>query len=90
DECVEKLAAKEAYIGHFYFKREIWKSALPRFEALIEKYPTSSVIREAYSKAAISAYHLGEAEKSEKYYQVLSDRYSDSSEFSDARKALRR
>jgi outer membrane protein assembly factor BamD len=39
-ECRQKLAEKEFYIGEFYFKRERYKAAIQRFEALAKNYPT--------------------------------------------------
>ena len=37
-ECRQKLAEKEFSIGEFYFKRERYKAAIQRFEALTKNY----------------------------------------------------
>ncbi|RYZ80841.1 MAG: outer membrane protein assembly factor BamD [Proteobacteria bacterium] len=36
---VKMLAGKEEYIASFYFKREMFESALPRYEGIVSKYP---------------------------------------------------
>jgi len=38
-ECRRLLAEKEFYIGHFYFKRKLYKAALARFETIQKMYP---------------------------------------------------
>jgi len=45
--CVSDLAAKEMYVGRFYFKSEKYKAALHRFEGVIVKYPYSEFTQEA-------------------------------------------
>lgn len=53
-ECYRQLAQRELYIGKFYFHREAYGSAIPRFELLLKAYPGSE-----YSDQAL--YYLGES-----------------------------
>lgn len=55
-----RLAAHEWYVGEFYFKRGHWAGAAGRYEALVDRYPTSKHAPEALLKAARSWVELGE------------------------------
>ncbi len=46
------LASKELYIGNFYFKRDFYDSAKPRFERVISLYPETPAASEAKEKLA--------------------------------------
>jgi outer membrane protein assembly factor BamD len=46
-ECVSGLAAKEMYVGRFYFKSKKYKAALKRFEGVVANYPDSEFNQEA-------------------------------------------
>ena len=46
-ECVSNLAAKEMYVGRFYFKSKKYKAALKRFEGVAANYPESEFNQEA-------------------------------------------
>ncbi len=37
-ECRQRLAEYEFYVGHFYYKRQLYKAALGRFEMLAKNY----------------------------------------------------
>ena len=41
--CLRHLAENEFYIGHFYFRKGRYKSALGRFEETLTKYPESGL-----------------------------------------------
>ena len=38
-ECKEKIMKREFYIGEYYFKRDYYKAAIPRFEGIYKNYP---------------------------------------------------
>ena len=82
------LAEKEAYIGHFYFKREMYDSAGRRFEALLAKYPGHGLDEEALYRAGVSAFEIGDKEKGAKHLKTLIERFPKSKWVSDARSAL--
>jgi outer membrane assembly lipoprotein YfiO len=44
------LADKELYIGNFYFKRDFYDSAKPRFERVVALYPETPAAAEAKQK----------------------------------------
>jgi outer membrane protein assembly factor BamD len=46
-DCLENLAAKEHYVGKFYFKSEHYKAALHRFQSVVNDYPDFGLHAEA-------------------------------------------
>ncbi len=44
------LANKELYVGNFYYKRDFFDSAKPRFEKVIALYPETDAAKEAAEK----------------------------------------
>jgi hypothetical protein len=46
------LAEKELYIGDFYFKREVYDSAKPRYKKIVELYPETPSAKMAEEKLA--------------------------------------
>ena len=83
------LIEKELYIADYYFKRDFFESALPRYEGIAAR----SSIEEDYLKrallgAAISAIKTGERKRGEKYIQGLASRFPNSSELEKAKGVL--
>ncbi|MFN7729025.1 MAG: outer membrane protein assembly factor BamD [Bdellovibrio sp.] len=83
-EALKKLAAKEEYIADFYFKKELYESALARYEGLYRTYPNLGFDAKALSRAAISAQRSGDLERAKKLLAVLKQKFPGSSELSDA------
>jgi outer membrane protein assembly factor BamD len=59
-DCLQNLAAKEHYIGTFYFNSKNYKAALHRFQSVVDDYPDFGLHAEAReyierSKALIAA-----------------------------------
>lgn len=79
------LAEKENYIAEFYFIREMYDSALLRYEGLIKKYPTDELIAQAISRAAISASKIGDTPKANKWLSELQRQFPDSNELRQAK-----
>src|SRR5437764_1090079 len=71
NKALKMLAEKENYIGHFYFIREHYESALGRYEGLLDKYPGLGYDAEALYGAAVSAYRIKELNKAKNYYRKL-------------------
>ncbi|MEK6704677.1 MAG: outer membrane protein assembly factor BamD [Candidatus Poribacteria bacterium] len=44
------LAEKELYVADFYFKRDLFDSALPRYKKILQNYPETKAAREAEKK----------------------------------------
>jgi outer membrane protein assembly factor BamD len=51
-ECRRLLAEKELYIGNFYYKRDVYQSARPRFQKIVDLYPETQAAAEAKTKLA--------------------------------------
>lgn len=83
-ETLKKLAGKEAYIADFYFKRQLYDSALPRYEGLLQRYPNLGFDEVALAKAAISAAKTDQMPKAKRFLNVLKQRFPDSPELSAA------
>jgi outer membrane protein assembly factor BamD len=86
--ALKMLAEKEAYIGHFYFIRDHYESALGRFEGLLDKYPGLGFDAPALYGAAVSAYKIKELNKAKNYYRKLNSEFKDSPEAEKARHEL--
>ena len=50
----ERLAEKELAIGDFYFSREFYQSAKPRYKKTIELYPETPAAKKAEEKLALA------------------------------------
>ena len=59
------LADKELYIGNFYYKRDFYDSAKPRFERILVLYPETAAATEAKDKLAKIADYEAKHPKSE-------------------------
>lgn len=44
-ECYERLAGHEFYVGMFYYKSKHYKTALDRFQTVLDEYPTVGDLR---------------------------------------------
>lgn len=53
-ECLQRLAERELYVGKFYFHREAYGAAIPRFELILKEYAGTG-----YNDQAL--YYLGES-----------------------------
>ena len=88
EKALKMLAEKENYIGHFYFIRDHFESALGRYEALLDKYPGLGLDAKALYGAAVSAYKIKELNKAKNYYRKLINDFKDTSEANKARREL--
>jgi outer membrane protein assembly factor BamD len=79
-EALKKLAEKEKYIADFYFKREMFDSALRRYEKLLKDYPTSGFDVNGLYGASVSALRSGDLDKGKIYANRLIQQFPDSSE----------
>jgi outer membrane protein assembly factor BamD len=82
------LAAKENYIAHFYYIRDIYGSSLGRYEEILKTYPEQGLTSEALYGAAMSAFETKDYGKAKEYYQQLITDYPKSNEASKARSRL--
>jgi outer membrane protein assembly factor BamD len=83
------LSEKELYVATFYFKREMYDSALGRYESILKTYPKSADVPYALFGAAYSADKISQPDKAERYFDELKERFSDSSEYRRAQRELK-
>ena len=79
-DALKMKAEKELYIAHFYFIREMYDSALKRFEGILDKFPGLGFEPRALYGAAKSAFESGEKEKAKQFYNSLKSLYANSDE----------
>lgn len=79
-EALKKLAEKEQYIADFYFKREMYDSALRRYEKLLKEYPSLGFELPGLYGASVSALRSGDLEKGKSLGKKLVQQFPDSSE----------
>lgn len=75
---VEKLAARELYVGEFYYRSHEYNAAILRLENLLVKYPDSKGIDKALFYLAMSYRELGNQDKSDEYTGRLRIEYPKS------------
>lgn len=88
-ETLKMLAGKEEYIASFYFKRDMFDSALGRYENLLSKYPNLGFDEKGLYGAAVSASKIGDAFKAKKYLTELVAKYPRSTEAQRAQKEVK-
>ncbi len=72
------LAAKEMYVGRYYFNKNKWIPAINRFKNVIEDYETTIYVEEALHRLVEIYYILGLKEESVKYANILGYNYQSS------------
>ena len=72
------LAAKEMYIGRYYFDKKKWIPAINRFREIVDNYDTTIYAEEALHRLVEVHYTLGLVDEAEKYDQLLGYKYQTS------------
>ncbi len=72
------LAAKEMYIGRYYFDKKKWIPAINRFREIVDNYDTTIYAEEALHRLVEVHYTLGLIDEAEKYAQLLGYNYQSS------------
>jgi outer membrane protein assembly factor BamD len=72
------LAAKEMYIGRYYFDKKKWVSAIKRFRTVIDEYHTTIYVEEALHRLVEIHYIIGLKTEAQKYAKVLGYNYQSS------------
>ena len=72
------LAAKEMYIGLYYFDKKKWIPAISRFREIIDNYNTTIYAEEALHRLVEVHYTLGLVDEAERYAQLLGYNYQSS------------
>tara|TARA_B100000965_G_scaffold402707_1_gene429248 strand:+ start:161 stop:1009 length:849 start_codon:yes stop_codon:yes gene_type:complete len=72
------LAAKEMYLGRYYFEKKKWISAINRFREIIDNYDTTIYAEEALHRLVEVYYTIGLIDEAEKYAKLLGYNYQSS------------
>ena len=72
------LAAKEMYLGRYYFDKKKWIPAINRFREIIDNYDTTIYAEEALHRLVEVHYRIGLISEAEKYAQLLGYNYQSS------------
>jgi outer membrane protein assembly factor BamD len=74
----ETLAAKEMYLGRYYFNKKKWIPAINRFRTIIDDYETTMYTEEAIHRLVEVHYLLGLKDEAKKYASLLGYNYQSS------------
>ena len=74
----EILAAKEMYVGRYYFDKKKWIPAINRFRTVIDDYDMTIYAEEALHRLVEVHYTIGLVEEAERYAQLLGYNYKSS------------
>ena len=72
------LAAKEMYIGRYYFDKKKWIPAINRFRTIIDEYDTTIYVEEALHRLVEVYYTIGLKDEAQKYAELLGYNYKSS------------
>ena len=72
------LAAKEIYIGRYYFEKKKWIPAINRFRTVVDDYDTTIYTAEALHRLVEVYYTIGLTTEAKKYAQLLGYNYQSS------------
>jgi outer membrane protein assembly factor BamD len=81
-----RLAEKEAYVGEFYFKRELYQAAANRFSFLLLNFPEQGKSEENLYRLAYSFERMGEYSKADQAIEILEKDYPNGSRKSEREK----
>ena len=72
------LAAKEMYVGRYYFDKKKWIPSINRFKIVINDYNTTIYVEEALHRLVEIHYILGLKDEAKKYAKLLGYNYQSS------------
>jgi len=74
----DTLAAKEMYIGRYYFDKKKWIPAINRFKTVVDIYETTIYAEEALHRLVEVHYIIGLQDEAKKYAKLLGYNYQSS------------
>ena len=72
------LAAKEIYIGRYYYDQKKWIAAINRFRSVVDDFETTIYTEEALHRLVEVYYTLGLIDEAKKYAKLLGYNYQSS------------
>jgi outer membrane protein assembly factor BamD len=74
----DTLAAKEMYVGRYYFDKKKWIPAINRFKTIVSDYETTIYAEEALHRLVEVHYVIGLKKEAKKYAKLLGYNYQSS------------
>ena len=74
----DTLAAKEMYVGRYYFNQKKWIPAINRFRIIVDDYETTIYTEEALHRLVEVYYTIGLKDEAKKYATLLGYNYQSS------------
>ncbi len=87
-EIRERLAARELYVGRFYYKKEAYPAARERFEDLLREYPDTPPAGWGKLYLGLTRFKMGDREEGRKLVQEVAAEAGESALQRRARRAL--
>jgi len=78
DLIADLLAAKEMYLGRYYFEKKKWIPAINRFNNIVKKYDKTIYVQEALHRLVEVYYTIGLIDEAKKYANLLGYNYQSS------------
>jgi len=75
DLIADLLAAKEMYLGRYYFEKKKWIPAINRFNNIVKKYDKTIYVQEALHRLVEVYYTIGLIDEAKKYANLLGYNY---------------
>lgn len=82
----DHLAGKEMEIGRYYLDRKQFQASIPRFQKVIDQYPTTTHVPEALHRLTEAYLSLGLTEEAKKTAAILGHNFPQSSWYKDSYK----
>ena len=74
----DTLAAKEIYIGRYYFDKKKWIPAINRFQTVVNNFETTIYVEEALHRLVEVHYIIGFQDEAKRYAKLLGYNYQSS------------
>ena len=87
-QCQNRLAAHELYVGRFYLRSKQYPSAVKRLEDVLQQYPDYAHNDESYYNLVVAYLRMDDRSKAEAIFQDFSDAYPASPYLLKAQKKL--
>jgi outer membrane protein assembly factor BamD len=88
EQCRNRMAAHEVYVGRFYLRSKQYPSAIKRLEDVLQQYPDYTHNDESYYYLVTAYLRIDDRSKAEAVFKDFADAYPDSPYLLKAQKKL--
>jgi tol-pal system protein YbgF len=74
----ESAGEAQHYIGESYASQNRWEDAVTAYNAVIQNYPTSSIVPETYYKRGLAQERMGQIDAARASWETVVKMYADS------------